>query len=168
MLVIIDSLKKLRFGELMEVYRQSLTENGVEFYPGCSSGEQLLRAEQDFYAYLKQGFFNREGDHYCIWEENGKYRSALRLQRFEDGWLLEALETCPEQRKKGYAAQLIQAVQHIVRGEKLYSHILPGNGASIAVHTRCGFCKIMDFARLADGSINLHCETYLYQTENTG
>jgi GNAT superfamily N-acetyltransferase len=81
--------------------------------------------------------------------------------------LLEALETHPPHRRKGYAEQLIYAVLEKYRPEKLYSHISHRNGPSIGVHQKCGFRKISDAARYADGSVNSRCGTYLYE-ENAG
>ncbi len=168
MLQIFDRLSQLRFGELMEVYSESVAENAAEFYPDLSENEQIIRAHQDFYAYLQQGFFNRKEDRYCIWTENGKYICALRLEGYQDGLLLEALETRPEYRKRGYAEKLIRAVQQLVGQQKLYSHISHKNEASLAVHRKCGFKKILDHARYADGSVNHYCGTYLYEAQSAG
>lgn len=162
MLCIYQNLRQLRFGELMEVYRESVAANGRELYPELSDGEQILKAEQDFYAYLRQGFFNRSDDLYCIWEEEGRYVSALRLQKFADGLLLEALETRPEYRRRGYGEQLISAVQEMVGSRKLYSHIHHRNFPSVEIHEKCRFRKISDISRYADGSVNNRCGTYLY------
>ena len=168
MLLLCNRLSQLRFGQLMQVYAQGAAENGAEFYPDLSANEQILRAEQDFYAYLQTGFFTQHGDLYCIWEEKGVYISALRLQKFQDGLLLEALETHPDYRRQGYAGRLIQAVLEELRPQKLYSHIGHKNLASQATHLKCGFRKIADHARYADGSVNSYCGTYLYETENAG
>lgn len=162
MLCVYRKLHQLRFGELMEVYRESVAENGAERYPELSDGEQILRAEQDFYAYLQQGFFTQSDDCYCVWEEKGEYFSALRLQKFADGLLLEALETRPAFRRRGYAEKLISAVQEMVGTQKIYSHIHHKNFPSQAIHQKCGFAKISDIARYADGSVNSRCGTYLY------
>ena len=162
MLLLCDKLSQIRFGQLMQVYAEGVAENGKEFYPDLSENEQILRAEQDFYAYLQTGFFTQPGDLYCIWEENGVYISALRLQTYQDGLLLEALETHPNFRRRGYACRLIQAVLEELRPAKLYSHIGHRNIASQTAHLKCGFSKISNHARYADGSVNSHCGTYLF------
>lgn len=168
MLRICDRLSHIRFGQLMQVYAEGVEDNGKEFYPDLSENQQILRAEQDFYAYLQTGFFSQPGDLYCIWEEKGEYVSALRLQRYQDGLLLEALETHPNHRRRGYACRLIRAVLEELHPEKLYSHIGHRNLASQATHLKCGFRKISDHARYADGSVNSHCGTYLYESKNAG
>lgn len=164
MLLVFDSLRKLDFSALMALYEEGNRENGAEEYPHLPAGQQLLRAEQDFYEYLSTGFFTQPGDRYCIWEENGAYISALRLQQFQDGLLLEALETHLQHRGRGYAEKLIRAVLEQLRPPKIYSHIGHRNAPSIAVHQKCGFRKIADLARYADGSVNSHCGTYLFET----
>ena len=168
MLIIFDRLSQIHFGKLMQVYAEGAAENGVEDYPYLPSNEQLLRAEQDFYTYLQTGFFTQPGDLYCVWEENGGYISALRLQRYQDGLLLEALETQSSYRHQGYAQKLIRAVLEELQPNRVYSHIGHKNLASQATHRACGFLKISNQARYADGSVNSRCGTYLYETKNAG
>lgn len=163
MLKMVHALKELQFSSLMTVYEESNRENGAEFYPQLPPEQQLLQAEQDFYNYLRTGFFNREGDVCCVWEENGQYVSALRLQKFDDGLLLEGLETHPQHRGRGYAKMLITAAVAQANCEKVYVHIGRRNAASIAAHTACGFCKILPYARYADGSVLHTCDTWLYE-----
>jgi hypothetical protein len=47
--------------------------------------------------------------------------------------------------------------------DKIYVHISRRNAASIAVHIACGFCKILDHAVYADGSVLRSSATYLYE-----
>ena len=166
MLLICDRLSQIRFGQLMQVYEEGVVENGAEFYPDLSPNEQILRAEQDFYAYLQSGFFTQDEDRYCIWEEKGIYVCALRLQKYQDGLLLEALETHPSYRRQGYAKKLITAVLEHVGSARVYSHIGHRNLPSQGVHLATGFVKIANHARYADGSVNDHCGTYLYEAKN--
>ena len=168
MLLIYDRLSQIRFCQLMQVYAEGVLENGAEFYPHLSPNEQMLRAEQDFYAYLQTGFFTQPGDLYCIWEEKGIYVSALRLQQYQDGLLLEALETHLDYRHQGFAQKLIRAVFDELKPTRVYSHIGHKNLASQATHIACGFRKISDSARYADGSVNSHSGTYLYEAKNAG
>lgn len=148
----------LDFSQLMEVYEEGNRENGAELYPQQSEYEQLLRAEQDFSDYLREDFFKTEGAYYAIWEESGTYRSALRLEPFQDGMLLEALETKPDCRRKGYATMLLQAILEQQPG-KIYSHVSRNNIASLRIHEKCGFQKILDHAVYIDGSVSANAVT---------
>lgn len=168
MLLLCDRLSQIRFGQLMQVYAEGAAENGADSYPYLSTNEQILRAEQDFFAYLQSGFFTQPGDLYCIWEEQGQYVSALRLQQYQDGLLLEALETHPAHRHRGYAQKLILSVFDELKPNRVYSHIGHKNMPSQATHHACGFRKISDSARYADGSVNSRCGTYLYESKNAG
>ena len=111
MLVVCEKLHQIRFGQLMQVYEEGNRENAQDFFPELSEAEQMLRAEQEFYQYLKEVFFKSPKAMYCLWEINGAYVSALRLEQYRDGLLLEALETAPDKRGNGYATELIRAVQ---------------------------------------------------------
>jgi RimJ/RimL family protein N-acetyltransferase len=164
MLVVISNLRELRFGELMEVYKCSNQENGKQNWPDETLERQLALAEQDFYDYLRQCFFKITGAVYCVWRVSGHYVSALRLEPWKDGLLLTGLETAPEQRGKGYAYDLIRAVQtHLAQQGTvtLYSHINNHNTASIAVHEKCGFRKLLDHATYLDGTVDCHSGTYI-------
>ena len=155
MLYLARSLSQLHFGSLMAVYSDANRENGRGSWPEEPEMRQIQLAEADFYRYLSQVFFKTPGAVYAVWEENGRYVSALRLEPYRDGLLLEALEADPEQRRKGYAAALIQAVHTCLgEGAKLYSHVDKRNLPSLKTHEKCGFRRISDVAVYVDGSVN--------------
>ena len=163
MLLQIDTLKHLRFASLMEVYEEGNQENGLDQYPHLSGPEQILAAERDFYQYLEL-FFSTEGSRYLIWELNGCYVSALRFEPYQDGLLLEALETKPSERRKGYAMELIKAALETLMPSEfpIYSHISKWNEASIRAHEKCGFERILDYCVYIDGSVNQNAYTYRF------
>ena len=163
MLLVVEKLKDLSFSQLMDVYEEGNRENAEELWPNLDPAQQILLAEQEFYQYLRQVFFPTENARYYIWEEKGHYVSALRLEPYRDGMLLEALETAPSQRKKGYAVQLIQAVQTACPEQKLYSHVSKRNTASLGTHEKCGFRRIADYAVYADGSVNSRSFTLCWE-----
>lgn len=162
-MLMITKLHQLSFSSLMTVYEEGNRENGKEFYPRLDEQEQLLRAEQDFYQYLKQVFFSVEGAVYCIWQDGGRYVSALRLEPYQDGLLLEALETALEHRRKGYGEQLIRAVQKAYPHVKIYSHVHKRNAPSLNIHKKCGFRRISEEAVYIDGSVTNRCCTLCWE-----
>lgn len=153
---------QLNFAKLMEVYTEGNRENGKLFFPELSEDQQLLRAEQSFYRYLSEIFFRTPGAVCAVWEEEGCYCSALRLEPYQDGLLLEALETAPAFRRRGYASALLRAVRQNFPG-KIYSHVRRQNAASLAVHKSCGFVQILDHARYIDGSVARNAVTLLWE-----
>ena len=168
MLKIATRIREMNFYALMDVYLQGNQENGAALYPRASEAEQLLLAEQDFYQYLVQCFFTVDGAVYAMWEEEGKYLSALRLEPYEDGLLLSALETMPDFRQQGYGSKLIWAVQEWLSQHgaiKVYSHVSRKNEASRRTHIRCGFRKILDHAVYSDGSVLTGSDTYLFEVQ---
>lgn len=159
------SLRQLRFGELMDVYHDANEEKAME-WPDLPRGFALQLAEQDFRQYLEEVFFRTSGAVCALWEVEGKYVSALLLEPYKDGLLLEALETDPSQRKKGYAVSLIRAVQQHLTAQgavKLYSHVNKRNVASLKTHEKCGFYVISDHAVYINGSVDYRCRTFLYE-----
>ena len=153
MLSIVSKISQLDFSALMEIYEEGNRENGAELWPELPEGLQMLNAEQAFHQYLRECFFVTPDAVYCIWQDKGKYVSALRLEPYQDGLLLEALETVPCCRHKGYASALIMAVLECFDGQKIYSHVSKRNTASLRTHEKCGFCRVADHAVYADGSV---------------
>ena len=165
MLRIAKSLKELNFRTLMDVYMEGNLEKAEESALGLHQG--LLQAEQDFYQYLRECFFPVPDAVYAVWEENGQYISAVRFEPYRDGILLEALETAPEHRGKGYAAKLVCAALLQLQLQKVYSHVSKKNTASLALHERCGFVKVLDYAAYIDGSVNRNAVTLCWQRQES-
>ena len=152
MLVCAKAFQELDFDSLMEVYLEGNRENGEDLYPEESPERQLELAKRDFGCYLRESFYRQENACYWLWSADGAYRSALRLEPYQDGLLLEALETHPNHRRRGYAKKLISAVlEQLPAGTRVYSHISKRNTPSIASHLACGFHKLLDYSVDTDG-----------------
>ncbi len=166
MLDLVFHMKDLDFSSLMDIYEEGNRENGDELYPDYSPEGRLRLAEQDFHRYLAESFFGTEGAFYALWRVQNESVSALRLEPYRDGWLLEALETKPSKRSSGYAKALLQAVLAYMRHGAflpIYSHIRKGNAASETVHRICGFSVWKDLAVYIDGSVDHRCNTWIYK-----
>ena len=162
MLILVHSLRDLRFGELMEVYADSNREKATD-WPNLPPMFALQLAEQDHREYLRDVFFRTPGAVLAVWEKDGIYVSALRLEPYKDGLLLNALETAPIHRKKGYASRLIRAVQENMNSVKIYSHVNKCNMPSLKTHEACGFRVISDCAVFLSGSVDYRSCTLLYE-----
>ena len=158
MIYVFDNLSDMQFAELMCVYAEGNEKNACELYGKMDINAAILTVEQDFYQYLSQVFFPVKNAKYFVWVEKGKYVSALRMEPYEEGLLLEALETRPEYRMKGYASTLLRAAIASV-DLPVYSHVLKDNFASIKTHLACGFEVVSDSAKYIDGTTNADCYT---------
>ncbi len=159
-------LKSLDFEELMGVYIEGNLENGQKNYPYESEQMQLRLAQEDFADYLREQFFACKDSVYAVWEEKCSYISALRLERYQDGFLLEALETRPDCRRKGYGMLLVKQVLAVCVANgwlPVYSHVSKRNRPSMELHLACGFQKLYDFAKYIDGTIKTNAETLIYK-----
>ena len=156
MLKLVYSMAELNAGQLMAVYRQSNLKNAKARYRECPEEMAICREEEDFLSYLREDFFTVKGALYAVWMVGDAYCATLRLEPYRDGLLLEALETAPHARRKGYACALITAViDHFQQSsyKAIYSHIHKGNKPSLGVHKKCGFMQISDTATLLDGTV---------------
>ena len=163
MLYIVNRLRDLNFRQLMDVYEEGNLENAALFFPDEPENQWPLLAEQAFYQYLQECFFAADDAIYAIWIENDRYVSAARLEPYQDGLLLEALETIPNQRGKGYATALLLAILNEFSHKKIYSHVGKKNFASLRTHEKCGFYRILEYAVYADGSVTNSSCTFCSQ-----
>lgn len=164
MLKIIRAWNDLNFRQLMQVYAQSNAELGRINYPDFSVERALLEAEQDQYEYLYD-FFRKYHGICAVWDVDNCYVSALRCEKFRDGFLIEGLETQSEKRCMGYGKQLLKLFIEYMQEQRnipIYSHIDKNNISSQKVHEACGFVKILDYAVYIDGSVDSVCDTYRY------
>lgn len=144
MLVTITEYQELDARKLMDIYSESNYENTDYFFPDEPNKDVAVRkAEDGFLEYLKNDFIEQAGASYWILEKEGVWVSALRLNRITSGLhFLEALETRPDQRGKGFAALLLSGVVDSLKKEgpfRLCCCVGKKNTASLRAHEKCGF-----------------------------
>lgn len=162
MLKIVKCCREIPKAALFSICRESLLEQARRDYPSTPEGQALEQAELDLWEYLQSDFFPHHGQ-YAFWIEENNPVAALRLEPYRDGLLLEALETMPEERCKGYARELISAVQAELRPCTLYSHVSKSNLPSLKVHRECGFTEESHRAVFVDGSVSSRYYTLCFK-----
>ena len=130
--------------KLMDVYRESNLENTDCFFPDeTDKALAVQKVEAGFLDFLENDFFTQSGAAYWLIEEGGVYYSALRTCRIQDGlYWLEALETRPDSRRKGYGAILLSGVTEALKETgpfRLACCVDKKNTASLKTHQKCGF-----------------------------
>lgn len=125
-----------------EVYIEGSYENAKEKYPNLEDLSEAIREEEQcFMGFLKR-FLEKEQNKYYVYEVDGAWVSALRLTKLDGFYYMEALETAPEYRQKGYAAKMIDEVISLLRGRGaviIRSNVSKSNQPSLATHEKCGF-----------------------------
>ena len=146
MLLRFNALDELDFPKLMEIYRESNTENVSFFYPDCTDLEAgRKQVEEKFYVYLKDNFFSKPGNRYYVYEEDGVWLSAIRLFPVPEDpclYYAEALETRPERRREGNAAALFRLIFEKLSGDgyfEISDSVSKTNEPSLRTHLSCGF-----------------------------
>ena len=144
MLKLIYSMAELDTEQLLEIYKEHHWD------------------ELDFLSYLREDFFRQRDAVYAIWVEDSKYKAAVRLERCQDGVLLHSLETAPDERRKGYAYNLLTRFLDYLRAadcKYVYSHVEKRNSASLLLHKKCGFEIVSDSATYLDGTVTQRSNT---------
>lgn len=144
MLKKIVSFEEVDGRKLMDLYQEGNIEKRDSFYPDMADRSLALqKCEDEFLDYIRTDFFSREGSEYWILEEGEVWISALRLYKIDEGfYYIEALETHPEYRRRGFAGRLLKGVieQLKTRGPfRLCDCVGKRNEASIRTHKKCGF-----------------------------
>ena len=168
MLHLYASSRAFPYSSLPGIYRDSLRSSGAFQYPEEPQAQQEALAESDFLSYIRLGFFPRQGSLYALWEEDGTFVSAARMEPYRDGVLLSGLETSPDFRGLGYASRLLEGLLEALRERnvpRVYSHVRKDNAPSLAVHKRCGFTIYKTTAVYLDGSADAKCYTLLLEFE---
>ena len=144
MLIKFTEYQELDTGKLMEVYSESNYENTDYFFPDEENKEVAVqKVEAGFLDFLRNDFFHKSDAAYWILEINGIYVSALRTCMIQQGlYYLEALETHPDHRRKGYGSMLLSGVADSLKENgpfRLCCCVGKKNTASLKTHEKCGF-----------------------------
>ncbi len=160
MLKIVWDMGQLPVEALMAICCEALQREAKDRYGDLPPGIGLEYVELDLKEYLREVFFREKGAYYALWEEKGRYVSALRMIPYSDGLLLHSLHTHPDHRRNGYAAALVRAVLAREGDAKVYSHVKKENLPSILLHEKMGFRKTADSAVYLDGSWDKNSLTF--------
>ena len=149
MIIEINTFGQIDGRKLMDIYRESNVENTDYFYPDTSNKVEALRkVECDYLDYIRKDFLANEKNRYMILENNGNWVCALRLYCIDTGlYYIEALETHPEYRRKGYAAWLLTDVIDLLKKRGAYmirDCVDKKNIASLLTHQKVGFVIYSD------------------------
>lgn len=104
------------------------------------------------FCYNAFDYFSEHIGGYAVLEKSGNYVCAMRFEPYMDGILISCLQTKPDCRRRGYAQNLIGALQAEF-SKPIYSHVAKNNHPSLCLHRKMGFDVISDTARLLDGTV---------------
>ena len=98
--------------------------------------------------FLINEFYKNNIASYWILSVDDEWKSALRTLKVKDGfYYLEALETKPEERGKGYGCRLLSMVIVALKKEGpfiLSDNVGKHNYPSLRIHEKCGFSVVSD------------------------
>ena len=144
MIIEINTFDQVDGRKLMDIYREGNIENTNYFYPDVSDKVEALRkVECDYLNYIENDFLVESKNQYMILERDGIWVCALRLYCVDDRlYFIEALETHPEYRKKGYGTQLLAGVTDILKRQGAFTIrdcVDKKNTPSLLTHQKAGF-----------------------------
>ena len=155
----IRSADDLNFSSLCIIYEADIELDRRKYYGHLDVAEGRFAAENDMYTYMHESFFNNGGLIYTFSQGN-QYACIARIEPYRDGMLLNSVVTADQFRKMGYASALVDVVLKN-SGRPIYSHIYRNNKASIKLHDKFGFKKLLNYAILLDGTVCNDHFTYI-------
>ena len=140
MLISINQINDSVIDNLFSIYSESMSDLRQNF--DCDS------AMREAYSIFVRDFIRDPKRLILVEEVSGEWASALRAIETKPGrWFLEALETTPEKRGRGFASALllhtISFLQSVGMTEAACT-ISKNNAKSQAVHKKCGFTPTDD------------------------
>lgn len=171
MLKILGMITNEELKKLLYIYEESnnefLKKNYINKYSSEIEAQNTLIS--DYNKFLKE-FQSDQKRYICVWEEQGVYRSGLRLINLGNGiWFLEALETSPNDRNNGYGKLLLNSIIEYLKtydAKKLECLIGSTNIASQRTHESCGFIRTNLSPIDWDGAICKTAIKYIYFFKN--
>lgn len=97
-----------------EIYIEGCMENAREKYPDVTDLTTATNRKRIPLSAFCRIFFTLPENTYYVLEKDNMPVSAARLSKINDFYYLEALETPPQYRKKGYASELLnEMITHL-------------------------------------------------------
>lgn len=135
MLNIVTQIDENTIRRLLSVYSESMNDMKINF----ASDAEMYAA----YTSFLRGFVKNPKQLIIVEESNDEWVSALRaIETIEGHWFLEAVETKPEKRKKGFGKDLLRhTIGYLINigMAELTCTISKNNFKSQALHEKCGF-----------------------------
>lgn len=154
MLRIITQIDENTVSRLISVYSESMNEMKINF----ANDAEMCAA----YASFLREFVKNPKQLILVETFDDKWVSALRaIETIEGHWFLEAVETKPDERKKGFGKDLLHHTIDYLKNfgmTEITCTISHNNHKSQALHGKCGFFPTNDFplncwGQLEEGSI---------------
>lgn len=121
--------------QLFSVYSESMNDMRTHF----ASNTEMIAA----YTAFLQDFIKNPKHRIIVETNNNAWVSALRaIETIEGHWFLEAVETKPEERNKGFGEKLLRhSIDYLksIGMVEITCTISKKNFASQALHEKCGF-----------------------------
>ena len=161
MVSVIDEIDKLDFLKICDVYKDDLERKRKIRHRLIAKSEGATLVKQEYLRYLEDVFFGQYNGKLFVYQDYDRYLSAVCIEPFKDGLLLDSLVTVPEARRRGYAKKLIDYALDYCKTRPVYAHIHYNNKASRLLHEKIGFSLLCEYAHMLDGSIRNDHFTYI-------
>lgn len=144
-MLVLRRIEEIQGEKFHPIYEESNRENIPFFFPDCRDEQEgLKKVEEGFLSYLREDFFPRGA--VCLIETEGEcWVSAARLYEIGEGkYFLEALETRPDCRGRGFGYRLLtHMTEHLrIHGEiEIRTNVASDNQSSLKVHEKAGFLR---------------------------
>ena len=163
LLKIARDITEISYTQMCEIYETTILADAATNFGAMDSNLAVILAQQDLYGYLRQVFFKVSGARCGFWIVDDVACAALRIEPYDEGYLISGLETAPDKRRKGYAEALVRSTVAYLFAEgvlRVYAHVMKENISSMNLHSKVGFQKISEKATFIDGTVSADACTF--------
>ena len=163
MIEIVKKINSEVINNLFEIYAESMQET-------LQSGNYKSKQDMlgDYQLFLKE-FISKPNQLVIVEIQNGVWVSGLRaIETKPSHWHIEAVETRPDSRQKGYGKKLLKNTLEYLTTRGMKSAdccIAKSNIASQTLHTNCGFV-CTNKSPIYDGKPANNTQIYLFSNQN--
>lgn len=160
---------------LSYTYKESSDELLIAYYCNGLNLEDVSQFEKacanqkkEYHKFIKK-FLDEETrtQFVAVYFNENRIVSALRMIEISDqNWFLEALETTPSERQKGFGKLLVKKLVEDINmrnGKSIIAHIHKSNQESIKLHESCGFRVTNNLVHDEDGHYYKNHLEFIYK-----
>lgn len=152
--------------EFLAVYKGSAEINAPQWYPDLPFEAAVQKYESGYWDFMQRSFWEEKGVLLVAHSDSHYVSAVVAYQKENHSFLIEALETAPNERGKGYGKivlkEMLDFLVHSDSNATVYSFTGKKNIASQRTHASLGMEKLHDYWQDESGTIDNTQITYVY------
>lgn len=152
--------------EFLAVYKESAKINAPKWYPSLPFEAAVEKYESGYWDFMQDSFWDEKGILLVVSSGSHYMSAVVAYQKANNSFLIEALETAPNERGKGYGKNALKEMLKFLVSSypdaTVYSFTGKQNIPSQRTHESVGMTRIHDYWQDSSGAIDNTQITYVF------